>query len=407
MLTIKNSMNQLVCLNTSVAQNNLHIDSGLINVKNILSESKFPDSNKNSSSPEPMLYPPFSDITKKNGGIVTAFLKKNIDDGDIYQDINSIADEFTRKQNGLLQVQMKETQGDTEKFYDISGMSSSAISLLVAANILMLSLNQADTRLSGKLSLVSFDAAKNIASSMMREGISLLSGNISQSVLQLGITGIGAKMDYKGLQTEKNLLQQNGVKFEKLTGESQGIKKVLSKQDRAKSDTDVKENLTAAKVKTKLNTSSDSIQNLKDASLKSRATDVGENATVQGKKTEQQAMESNRLGKIESDIRSQQNSIDISRLEARKKQTMGDIIMRNSMAVGNITGSTGQYAATLERSGQQISQSSNRVASTASDDTRESARKSSNLIQEMLKIMEAINQSKSAAMATIAGNIRA
>ncbi|MFA3910805.1 IpaC/SipC family type III secretion system effector, partial [Salmonella enterica] len=75
--------------------------------------------------------------------------------------------------------------------FDISGMSSSAVALLAAANTLMLTLNQADSKLSGMLSLVSFDAAKTTASSMMREGMNVLSGSISQSALQLGITGVG------------------------------------------------------------------------------------------------------------------------------------------------------------------------------------------------------------------------
>ncbi|EGO1242932.1 pathogenicity island 1 effector protein SipC, partial [Salmonella enterica] len=47
------------------------------------------------------------------------------------------------------------------------------------------------------------------------------------------------------------------------------------------------------------------------------------------------------------------------------------------------------------------------VASTASDEARESSRKSTSLIQEMLKTMESINQSKASALAAIAGNIRA
>ncbi|EAM8390749.1 hypothetical protein ABI54_25870, partial [Salmonella enterica] len=43
----------------------------------------------------------------------------------------------------------------------------------------------------------------------------------------------------------------------------------------------------------------------------------------------------------------------------------------------------------------------------ASDDVRESARKANSLIQEILKIMESISQSKMTTMAAVAGNIRA
>ncbi|SUG46139.1 pathogenicity island 1 effector protein [Salmonella enterica subsp. arizonae] len=86
-------------------------------------------------------------------------------------------------------------------------MSSNAVALLAAANVLMLTLNQADTQLSSKLSLVSFEAAKTTASSMIREGMNALSGSISQSALQMGITSVGAKLEYKGLQNERGALK--------------------------------------------------------------------------------------------------------------------------------------------------------------------------------------------------------
>ncbi|VEB55051.1 pathogenicity island 1 effector protein [Salmonella enterica subsp. enterica] len=72
-----------------------------------------------------------------------------------------------------------------------------------------------------------------------------------------------------------------------------------------------------------------------------------------------------------------------------------------------LQGRPGSTPLTQERSEQQISQVNNRVASTASDEARESSRKSTSLIQEMLKTMESINQSKASALAAIAGNIRA
>ncbi len=113
-------------------------------------------------------------------------------------------------------------------------MSSSAVALLAAANTLMLTLNRADSKLSGKLSLVSFDAAKTTASSMMREGMNALSGSISQSALQLGITGVGAKLEYKGLQNERGALKHNAAKIDKLTTESHSIKNVLNGQNSVK-----------------------------------------------------------------------------------------------------------------------------------------------------------------------------
>lgn len=239
--------------------------------------------------------------------------------------LSSVEKEFIKKANEEIQRCMEEKQAGKEDFFDISNLSSGAIALLVAASMLMLSLNQADTRLAGKLSLVSFDAAKNMADSMKREGIGMLAGNISQSVLQLGLTGVGAKFGLKGLKNEKLALRQNTAKMT-LTNDVKGTG-----------------------------------QNIKDNLA----------------------------------------------FNARRQEMTGNAIMQNSTAVGNIAGGSGQYAATLERSEQQISQASNRVAGTASDDVRESARKANSLIQEILKIMESISQSKMTSMAAVAGNIRA
>ncbi|MGK7469171.1 IpaC/SipC family type III secretion system effector, partial [Salmonella enterica] len=67
----------------------------------------------------------------------------------------------------------------------------------------------------------------------------------------------------------------------------------------------------------------------------------------------------------------------LTRIDARMMQMTGDLIMKNSLTVGGIAGGSGQYAATQERSEQQISRVNNRVASSASDEARESSRKSS------------------------------
>ncbi|EDD5405391.1 RNA polymerase sigma factor RpoS [Salmonella enterica subsp. enterica serovar Newport] len=330
--------------------------------------------------------------------------------------VRQIQVEGLRRLREILQTQglniealLREQQAEVGKFFDISGMSSSAVALLAAANTLMLTLNQADSKLSGKLSLVSFDAAKTTASSMMREGMNALSGSISQSALQLGITGVGAKLEYKGLQNERGALKHNAAKIDKLTTESHSIKNVLNGQNSVKLGAEGVDSLKSLNMK---KTGTDATKNLNDATLKSNAgTSATESLGIKDSNKqispEHQAILSKRLESVESDIRLEQNTMDMTRIDARKMQMTGDLIMKNSVTVGGIAGASGQYAATQERSEQQISQVNNRVASTASDEARESSRKSTSLIQEMLKTMESINQSKASALAAIAGNIRA
>lgn len=322
MFTVNSGMNPSVNTSQMLVQSLTQPGLRFASVNEILSAPGMTEEGRGASASDPVLVPPAGDLSVRKMRDAASFLKNAGEDTVL---LSSVEKEFIKKANEEIQRCMEEKQAGKEDFFDISNLSSGAIALLVAASMLMLSLNQADTRLAGKLSLVSFDAAKNMADSMKREGIGMLAGNISQSVLQLGLTGVGAKFGLKGLKNEKLALRQNTAKMT-LTNDVKGT------------DQNIKDNLA---------------------------------------------------------------------FNARRQEMTGNAIMQNSTAVGNIAGGSGQYAATLERSEQQISQASNRVAGTASDDVRESARKANSLIQEILKIMESISQSKMTSMAAVAGNIRA
>ena len=322
MFTVNSGMNPSVNTSQMLVQSLTQPGLRFASVNEILSAPGMTEEGRGASASDPVLVPPAGDLSVRKMSDAASFLKNAGEDTVL---LSSVEKEFIKKANEEIQRCMEEKQAGKEDFFDISNLSSGAIALLVAASMLMLSLNQADTRLAGKLSLVSFDAAKNMADSMKREGIGMLAGNVSQSVLQLGLTGVGAKFGLKGLKNEKLALRQNTAKMT-LTNDVKGTG-----------------------------------QNIKDNLA----------------------------------------------FNARRQEMTGNAIMQNSTAVGNIAGGSGQYAATLERSEQQISQASNRVAGTASDDVRESARKANSLIQEILKIMESISQSKMTSMAAVAGNIRA
>lgn len=402
-------INPATYLNNHSVENTSQSGSQSISVKDILSSIGITSSKISELGLSPTLTAPAPGILTKTTGTVTSFLKTSIQNADIKQDLNALANNFSHKANDMVQTHLREQKAEVGTFFDISGMSSSAVALLAAANTLMLTLNQADTQLSGKLSLVSFDAAKTTASSMMREGMNALSGSISQSALQLGITGVGAKLEYKGLQNERGALKHNASKIDKLTTESHSIKNVLNGQNSVKLGAEGVDSLKSLNMK---KTGADATKNLNDVTLKSNAgagatESLGIKDSNKQISPEHQAILSKRLESVESDIRLEQNTMDMTRIDARKMQMTGDLIMKNSVTVGGIAGSSGQYAAIQERSEQQISQVSNRVASTASDEARESSRKSTSLIQEMLKAMESINQSKASALAAIAGNIRA
>lgn len=350
----------------------------------------------------PNLTAPSVNINKDMSSAVKAYLLDILENPSFIRDLGALSEKVESGVNQQLESKVKE-QAEQGKPFDISGLSSSAVALIVAANVLMLALNTADTLLSGKLSQVSFDAAKSTAASMVREGMSILASSISQSTLQLGITAVGAKTEYKGISNERGALKHNGGKLEALNVERAGMKNALNTNNAAKLgvETDSLSKLETQSTKGQIQ------QNLNQASLQKPSDSVNLQASSQQIKPEHQAALSRTLDDVDAEIATQQNALSDNTLKARNKQTTGDAIMKSSQAVGGVAGSSGQYTATLERSEQQISQANSRVASTAAEDTRESSQKTRNLIQELLRVMDSISQSQNAAIGTVAGNIRA
>ncbi|MGL6148672.1 MAG: IpaC/SipC family type III secretion system effector [Plesiomonas sp.] len=350
----------------------------------------------------PNLTAPSVNINKDMSSAVKAYLLDILENPSFIRDLGALSEKVESGVNQQLESKVKE-QAEQGKPFDISGLSSSAVALIVAANVLMLALNTADTLLSGKLSQVSFDAAKSTAASMVREGMSILASSISQSTLQLGITAVGAKTEYKGISNERGALKHNGGKLEALNVERAGMKNALNTNNATKLgvETDSLSKLETQSTKGQIQ------QNLNQASLQKPSDSVNLQASSQQIKPEHQAALSRTLDDVDAEIATQQNALSDNTLKARNKQTTGDAIMKSSQAVGGVAGSSGQYTATLERSEQQISQANSRVASTAAEDTRESSQKTRNLIQELLRVMDSISQSQNAAIGTVAGNIRA
>ncbi|HID7510669.1 TPA: IpaC/SipC family type III secretion system effector [Enterobacter hormaechei] len=361
-------------------------------------------SNKQSG---PELNPPSIGLSPDALNTLKTYLQDKQNAPDFLRSFGELLEKIESGVNKVVENKIKE-QSEQGKPLNIDGLSSSAIALIAAANVLMLSLNTADSKLSSTLSLVSFDAAKSTAASMEREGMNALSGSISQSALQLGITAVGAKTEHKGISNERGALKNNGKKLEGLHAERADIKRTLNTHNSTKlgAQADGLSTLEIQSGKGKIS------QNLNEATQRPDIGDMaGDSVNLQASNQrlspEHKAALGRRLDDIDTDIASQQSALDDNKLQARVKQTTGDTIMKSSQAVGGIAGSSGQYAATLERSEQQISQANNQVAKTASEDTRESAQKTRGLIQELLRMIENIGQSKSTTIGAVAGNIRA
>ncbi|WP_434626746.1 IpaC/SipC family type III secretion system needle tip complex protein [Chromobacterium sp. CV08] len=296
--------------------------------------------------------------------------------------------------------------------FDISGLSTRMAALLSQAIVLMSALRTADNDLSTKLSLVSFDATKATAASMVREGIANLSSSIVQSVGQVAITGVGAKKSLNGLSAERGALKNNAPKLGKLGDEGRSIQTTLGRQNAVKLGADA-DSLKQVGLKPQNGAARPEVGALsgQPGAAGSVADGMaGDQIGLQSSNARLAKQHETALGGTADGLavksQAEQLALDDTKLKAQAKQTTGKAIMDSSAAAGSIAGGSGRYASTLEQSEQQISQASSRVAGTASEETRESSRKADSIIQELLRTLDGISQSKSSAMAAIAGNIR-
>ncbi|MFK7087232.1 IpaC/SipC family type III secretion system needle tip complex protein [Chromobacterium violaceum] len=357
---------------------------------------------------KPDLAQPKSLLKPEDAGVLHSWLAAKREDAGFTAGVEHIANKLEQ----IIDKELEQRGAEQDPGFDISGLSTRMAALLSQAIVLMSALRTADNALSTKLSLVSFDATKATAASMVREGIANLSSSIVQSVGQVAITGVGAKKSLNGLNAERGALKNNAPKLGKLGDEGRNVQATLSRQNTVKLAADA-DGLKQVGLKPQNGAARPEVAELSaqpNAAASVADGMAGDKISLQSSNSKLARQHEAALGSSTEDLtaksQAEQLAMDDTKLKAQAKQTTGKAIMDSSAAAGNIAGGSGRYAATLEQSEQQISQASSRVASTASEETRESSRKADSIIQELLRTLEGISQSKSSAMAAIAGNIR-
>ncbi|BBH14956.1 IpaC/SipC family type III secretion system effector [Chromobacterium haemolyticum] len=361
----------------------------------------------------PQLRPPSAEVSKQVTDALKSYLSEKAQDPAFVQDLGAVYQKVESGVSKLVDDKVKE-QAEQGKPFDISGMAPNGAALMVAAIVLMSALRTADNTLSSKLSLVGFDATKATAASMVREGVANLSSSVVQSVGQMAITGVGAKKSLSGINAERGALKNNAPKLAKAGDESRNIQTTLNRQNSVKLGAEpdslkhvgLKQQQPGA---AKLGAGEPGMQsNAAGSVADGMAGDkIGLKSSNQNLSKPHESALSSASEDLPVKSQIEQQTMDDTKLKAQAKQTTGKAIMESSSAASNIAGGSGRYAATLEQSEQQISQASSRVANTASEETRESSRKSDSVIQELLRTLDSISQSKNAAMGAVAGNIRA
>ncbi|MBP4049432.1 IpaC/SipC family type III secretion system needle tip complex protein [Chromobacterium violaceum] len=357
---------------------------------------------------KPDLVQPKTLLKPEDAGVLHGWLSAKREDAGFVAGVEHTANKLEQ----IIDKELEQRGAEQDAGFDISGLSTRMAALLSQAIVLMSALRTADNALSTKLSLVSFDATKATAASMVREGIANLSSSIVQSVGQVAITGVGAKKSLNGLNAERGALKNNTPKLEKMVDEKRNIQTTLDRQNTVKLGTDADglkqvglkpQNGAARPEVAELSAQPNAAASVADGMAGDK---IGLQSSNPRLSKEHESALVSAAEELDVKIRTEERVIADINLKAETKKTTGKAIMDSSSAVGNISGGSGRYAATLEQSEQQISQASSRVASTASEETRESSRKADSIIQDLLRTLEGNGQSMSSTMAAIAGNIR-
>ncbi|AXE33376.1 hypothetical protein DK843_03040 [Chromobacterium phragmitis] len=227
--------------------------------------------------------------------------------------------------------------------FDISGLSTRMAALLAQAIVLMSALRTNDSALSGKLSIVSIQSAEATAASIVREGMNHLLSSVSQSMVQVAVSAASMAKQGKGLSQEKMALKGHAERMRPLNNEASFMEKNKGQLSHS----------------------------------------------------------------MKSAIQAEENRFKLDMNGVQSKQMSGKAMGEIGGSLAGISGGAGKYAASLEQSQQQVSQASGRVASNAADEARDRSRKADGIIQDLLRALDSITQSKSGAISTIAGNLRA
>ncbi|MFS8928501.1 IpaC/SipC family type III secretion system effector [Escherichia coli] len=271
---------------------------------------------------------------------------------------------------------------DSTKTLDISNLSSSAVALMVNATVLLSAMRIAETKLSSQLSVISFEATKSAAQNIVNQGTAVLSSSITGAVMQVGITGIGAKKSHSGISEQKGAIKNNLTTVQNLEKELTGSKLSLNKQI----DISINQsNKTGSKL-------------IGDNKL------TPDNPILSSEHKESLSFADKTL---QEKINIQRNSYDINTLSGQQKQNLGRATMESSSLAGNVSQAGGRYASAIEEEEQMINQASSKQAEDASQVSKETSRATSELINKLMQVIDSINQSRNSAASQIAGNIRA
>lgn len=262
---------------------------------------------------------------------------------------------------------------------EINGVISAAAVLI--AQFLTYYQKQFDNsiKLRNTMSQMNAQAIMGSADAMKRQGMANLMGSASGGMLQFGMAGAGMFKSLKGISGERDALKARTV--------APGTPDTLSQTP----------TLPAASTVPEV-TPSSSASRRASADLDAQADVPVSHAEVP---TPAHAPESTLVPDPPSP------NPDELGLAARRSQTQGHALTMLAAPTAGFATGTGRYSEMLAGQDQKLKDGASAVTKDSSNVMQEQSNRENTNISDMIRMIEAITQSKSSAMSTVAGNLRA
>ncbi|ENY9850172.1 IpaC/SipC family type III secretion system effector [Escherichia coli] len=304
--------------------------------------------------------------------------------------------------NAANKLNTNDAVGDDD-FFDISHISPQGVDLLTAAIILSNALYRSEIELSSNLSVISFEHALTAADKIKEEGADALWGAIGQAGMALGATGAGTVMQVGSSVKERGVYSEAK---KTATPETPSVTPTVAPASATSTGSVSGETMPT------------SVQGGQNADLRAtETTNVTANSEQKQSAAEQSAEEqpsqvSSEDHKTQTNVtKGQENELVLSSEQQKRLKSaqslnlIGNFVSQIGTFGGTVAMQVGQMNVRMDQASSQIEQAQSQATNVAADNLRNVSSSVLNLIQEMLKTMDSLCQSKLSNMTVFSSHI--
>ncbi len=279
------------------------------------------------------------------------------------------------------------------EFFDISHISPQGVGLLTAAIILFNALYRSEIELSSNLAVISFEHAQIAADKIKEEGSDALWGAIGQAGMALGAAAAGTAMQVGSSVKERGVYSEAKKTSIPETGGPLQSSEVVVETAAPQPAEIVVETTSPQPTEIVVETTSQSTNNSVSEVDEENSTLIAEN------KEESQTGVTKENGLVLSS--EQQKRLK----SAQSLNFIGNFVSQIGTFGGTVAMQLGQMNVRVDQAASQIEQAQSQATNVAADNLRNVSSSVLNLIQEMLKTMDSLCQSKLSNMTVFSSHI--